>query len=184
MIGGNISRAPAYKMDYFARIPLFQALTDLEMYRDVPPEVDAAARAQAGDLMSLYDVRYFITTPPIPGRYPYQDTWQRTEEYALDVLPLEKPAFWEEDGYRAYRVVQPPIPFPFRLDLGTRGDRAVPGPGLGHPAGRAAIRRHRHVDLGQRPPTLSAPGRPADVRLRPVRSRPSATRARPPRPSR
>ena len=25
MLGGNISRAPAYKMDYFARIPLFKA---------------------------------------------------------------------------------------------------------------------------------------------------------------
>jgi hypothetical protein len=129
MIGGNISRAPASKMDYFARIPLFQALTDLEMYRDVAPEVDAAARAQAGDLMSLYDIRYFITTPPIPGRYPYQDTWQRTEEYALDVLPLEKPAFWEADGYRAYRVEQPPIPFPFRLDLGTPGTEPYLGQG-------------------------------------------------------
>jgi hypothetical protein len=129
MIGGNISRAPAYKMDYFARIPLFRALTDLEMYRDVSPEVDAAARAQAGDLMSLYDVRYFITTPAIPGRYPYQDTWQRTEKYALGVLPLEKPAFWERDGYRAYRVKQPPIPFPFRLDLGAPGTEPYLGQG-------------------------------------------------------
>ena len=119
MIGGNISRAPADKMDYFARIPLFKALTDLEMYRDVDPQTDAAARAGAGALMSLYDVRYFVTTPPIPGRFPYQDTWKRTEDYALDVLPLEKPAVWEQDGYRAYRVVQPPIPFPFRVDVGT-----------------------------------------------------------------
>ena len=114
MIGGNISRAPAYKMDYFARIPLFRALTDLELYREVSPETDAAAREQAGDLMALYDVRYFITTPPIPGRFPYQDTWQRTEDYALDVLPLEKPAVWEQDGYRAYRVIQPAVSFPFR----------------------------------------------------------------------
>jgi len=121
MIGGNISRAPAFKMDYFARIPLFKALTDLEMYQQPSPEVDAAARAQAGDLMALYDVRYFITTPPIPGRYPYQDTRQQTEAYALDVLPLEKPAFWEQDGYRAYRVIQPQVPFPFRIDLGTAG---------------------------------------------------------------
>ncbi|MCX7671964.1 MAG: hypothetical protein N2439_18070, partial [Anaerolineae bacterium] len=39
MIGGNISRAPAYKMAYFARIPLFKALTDLEMYRPVDEPV-------------------------------------------------------------------------------------------------------------------------------------------------
>ncbi len=129
MIGGNISRAPAFKMDYFRRIPLFRALTDLEMYRVVTPETDAAARSQAASLMALYDVRYFITTPSIPGRYPYQDTWQRTEEYALNVLPLEQPAFWEADGYRAYRVIQPATPFPFRLDLGTTGIEPYIGDG-------------------------------------------------------
>ena len=129
MLGGNISRAPAYKMDYFARIPLFQALTDLELYREVSPETDAAARKQAGDLMALYDVRYLITTPPIPGRFPYQDTWQRTEAYALDVLPLEKPPAWEQDGYRAYRVIQPAVAFPFRLDLGVSGAEPYVGGG-------------------------------------------------------
>jgi hypothetical protein len=129
MLGGNISRAPAYKMDYFSRIPLFQALTDLEMYRDVPPEVDAAARGQAGDLMALYDVRYFVTNPPIPGRFPYQDTWARTEAYALDVLPLEKTPVWQGDGIRVYRVLQPSVPFPFRLDLGTTGTEPYLGQG-------------------------------------------------------
>ena len=129
IIGGNISRAPAYKMDYFARIPLFKALTDLEMYREVSPETDAAARKQAGDLMALYDVRYFITTPPIPGRFPYQDTWQRTEDYALDVLPLEKVPVWEQDGYRAYRVIQPAVASPFRLDLGVSGAEPYVGGG-------------------------------------------------------
>jgi len=129
IIGGNISRAPAEKMGYFARIPLFKALTDLELYRDLHPQTDAAARAGAGPLMSLYDVRYFVTTPPIPGRFPYQDTWKRTEDYALDVLPLEKPAVWEQDGYRAYRVVQPPIAFPFRVDVGTPGAEPYLGGG-------------------------------------------------------
>jgi len=129
IIGGNISRAPAFKMDYFARIPLFKAITDLEMYRDVPPELDAAARSQAAELMALYNVRYFVTTPPIPGRYPYQDTWERTETYALEVLPLERPALWEQDGYRVYRVIQAPVPLPFRLDLGTPGTEPYVGDG-------------------------------------------------------
>ena len=30
MLGGNISRAPDFKMDYFARIPYFAALTEIE----------------------------------------------------------------------------------------------------------------------------------------------------------
>ena len=132
-------------MDYFARIPLFRALTDLEMYREVSPETDAATREQAGDLMALYDVRYFITTPPIPGRYPYQDTWQRTEDFALDVLPLEKPAVWEQDGYRAYRVIQPAVSLPFRVDLGVSGAEPYVGGGWDYSTDRAALRRHRHL---------------------------------------
>ena len=129
MIGGNISRAPAFKMAYFGRLPLFKAITELEMYRDVPPDLDAAARDQAGDLMSLYNVRYLVTTPPIPGRYPYQDTWQRTEQYVLDVLPLEAQPVWEADGYRVYRVLQTPVSFPFRLDLGAAGNEPYLGDG-------------------------------------------------------
>jgi len=129
IIGGNISRAPAFKMEYFGRIPLFKALTDLEMYKPVAPATDSAARDQAAALMALFDVRYIVTTPPIPGRYPYQDTWRETEAYALDVLPLEKPAFWEQDGYSAYRVNQPAIPNPFRLDLGTPGAEPYLGEG-------------------------------------------------------
>jgi hypothetical protein len=121
LVGGNISRAPAYKMDYFARIPLFKALTDLELYRPVDGQTDAAARAGAASLMALYDVRYFITTPPIPGRYPYQDTVRQTEAYALEVLPLEKPAFWAGEGYKAYRVIQGALALPFRADVGTGG---------------------------------------------------------------
>ena len=116
-------------MEYFARIPLFKALTDLEMYKEVSPETDDAARAQAGALMALYNVRYFITTPPIPGRFPYQDTWQRTEQYALDVLPLDPNPIWQAEGYRVYRVNQPAIALPFRLDLGTPGNEPYLGEG-------------------------------------------------------
>lgn len=129
MIGGNISRAPAFKMEYFARIPLFRALTDLEMHKEVDPETDQAARAQAADLMALYNVRYFITTPPIPGRYPYQDTWQRTEQYAKEVLPLDPAPVWQADGYTVYRVNQPPVVLPFRLDMGAAGNEPYLGAG-------------------------------------------------------
>ncbi len=129
MMGGNISRAPAFKMEYFARIPLFRAITDLEMYKEVDPETDKAARAQAADLMALYNIRYFITTPPIPGRFPYQDTWQRTEAYAKEVLPLDPNPVWQADGYAVYRVNQPEIVLPFRIDLGTPGNEPYLGMG-------------------------------------------------------
>jgi hypothetical protein len=46
MLGGNISRAPAFKLEYFQRIPYFQALTEIEFGRPVAPEVIEAAAAQ------------------------------------------------------------------------------------------------------------------------------------------
>ncbi|MBC8448565.1 MAG: hypothetical protein H8D78_12530 [Chloroflexi bacterium] len=129
IIGGNIARAPSFKMEYFRRIPLFQAMADVEMYRQPDAETDAAARAQAGELMQLYDVRYLVVLPPIPGRWPYQDTYARTWEYARQVLPLEPEPFYDQDGVRAYRVRQPPLTFPLEVDLGTPA--ALPYRGAG-----------------------------------------------------
>jgi len=129
IIGGNISRNPPFKMEYFRRIPLFRALTDLEMYHEPDAETDAAARAQAAELMQLYDVRYLVVLPPIPGRWPYQDTYVRTWEYARDVLPLEPEPFYDRDGVRAYRVVQPPLTLPLEIDFGTPA--ALPYRGAG-----------------------------------------------------
>ena len=129
IIGGNIARSPAFKMDYFGRIPLFQALTDLEMYREPAPETDAAARSQAASLMQLYDVRYLVVLPPIQGRWPYQDTYARTWEYARDVLPLEAEPFYDQDGVSGYRVLQPDLVLPLNIDLGTA--EALPYRGVG-----------------------------------------------------
>lgn len=123
MLGGNISRAPEFKMAYFRRIPLFQAIADVEFGRPVPPEVDAAARAQAGDLMYLFNVRYLIVLPPIPGRLPYADTYASTREYVLEVLPVDPQPVYDRDGIQVYRVRQPEGSPGFSLDLGT-GDTA------------------------------------------------------------
>ena len=129
IIGGNIARAPSFKMEYFRRLPLFRALADVEMYREPDAETDAAARAQAAGLMQLYDVRYLVVLPPIPGRWPYQDTYARTWQYARDVLPLESEPFYSQDGVRAYRVLQPTLTFPLEIDLGTQA--AWPNRGTG-----------------------------------------------------
>lgn len=118
ILGGNISRAPDFKMEYFRRIPYFYALTETEFGRTVPPEVMAAAQAQAADLVYLYDTGYVVLTPPVPGRYPYADTWQATWDFLKATLPLEAAPFWVQDGYEAYRVVQPAGGDSFRIDLG------------------------------------------------------------------
>lgn len=129
MLGGNISRSPAIKLGYFERLPLFQALTGLEMYQTPSPDVDAAARAQAAELMTLFDVKYLVVTPPIPGRYPYVDTWQDTRAYALDVLPLDPQPVVEADGYQVFRVQAPAPALPFVLDFGSQDTQPYRGDG-------------------------------------------------------
>ncbi|RME49914.1 MAG: hypothetical protein D6796_04095, partial [Caldilineae bacterium] len=121
MLGGNISRAPAFKFDYYRNIPLFQAIARTELPESDPPvdaETLARARAQAADLMTLYNVRYVVIHDPIPGRKPYEDTFAATRALVLDLLPLEPEPAYVSAGATAYRVQQPPIPNPLRLDFG------------------------------------------------------------------
>jgi hypothetical protein len=118
MLAGNISRAPDFKFDYFARVPLFRALTDIELYRDVDTETLDRAQAQAGDLVSLYDVRYLIVHEPIPLRYPYVDTMPVTRDLAFSLLPLDPEPVASGGGATAYRVIQPALPHTVRVDFG------------------------------------------------------------------
>ncbi len=129
MLGGNISRAPDFKMDYFARIPLFQALEKVETGKALDPDLQATARAQATDLLYLYNVGYVLLYPPIERRFPYADTWQATWAFAKQTLPLEPTPFWTETGIEAYRVIQPPGTDHFELDIGAPGTFAYRGEG-------------------------------------------------------
>jgi hypothetical protein len=118
MLTGNISRAPDFKFDYFARIPLFRALTETELYREVNDETLIRARAQADELMALYDVRYLVVHDTIPLRYPYVDTMPATRDLAFSLLPLDPQPVARGDGAAVYRVAQPPVPDTVRVDFG------------------------------------------------------------------
>ena len=133
ILGGNISRAPDFKLEYFARIPLFQALEQVQTGKISTPEIIAAAQAQAADMMLLYNVGYVLLYPPIPQRFPYADHWQATWDFVKATLPLEPTPFWTADGIEAYRVVQPGSDDQFTLDLGTAGTYAYRGEGWDEP---------------------------------------------------
>ncbi len=77
MIGGNISRAPEFKMEYFQRIPFFKVLRDIQSYEEPDPALMEAAHAQATDLMYLYNTGYVLLYPPIPNRPPILITGKR-----------------------------------------------------------------------------------------------------------
>lgn len=129
ILSGNTSRNPAFKLEYFERLPLLQAITGIEMYQPPDEATDQAARASAAELMALWDVRYLTVNPPVPGRFPYIDTWQATQDYALDVIPIDPQPLWDADGVQVYAVQQADVPFPFELGLGSRNTDAYRGPG-------------------------------------------------------
>jgi hypothetical protein len=129
ILSGNTSRNPAFKFEYFERLPLLQAITGIEMYQPPDELRDQAARDQAAELMALWDVRYLTVNPPVAGRFPYIDTWQATQDYALDVIPIDPQPLWDADGVQVYAVQQADVPFPFDLDLGSRNTDAYRGPG-------------------------------------------------------
>ncbi len=129
MLGGNISRAPEFKMAYFARIPFFQAIRAVEFGDELSPELVAAAQAEAADLLYLYNTDYLLLYPPIHERKPYVDNWQQTWDFVKSTLSLETAPFWTGDGIEAYRVIQPPGRDSFALDLGAPGTFAYRGEG-------------------------------------------------------
>jgi hypothetical protein len=129
IISGNAVRNPPFKFDYFERLPLTRAIVGVEMYQPPDAALDQAARASAAELIALWNVRYLVVNPPVPGRYPYADTWRAARDYTLDVVPVDPQPLWDEDGVQVYAVQQAPVPFPFELDLGSRDTSAYRGPG-------------------------------------------------------
>ena len=137
ILSGNAVRNPPFKFEYFERLPFTRAIAGVQMYQPPDPATDEAARASAAELMALWNVRYLVVNPPVPGRYPYADTWQAARDYVLDIVPLEgadddetpPQPVWDQDGVQVYAVRQPPVPFPFELDLGSRNTDAYRGPG-------------------------------------------------------
>ncbi|MFN2199930.1 MAG: interleukin-like EMT inducer domain-containing protein, partial [Caldilineaceae bacterium] len=121
--------APDFKMEYFRRIPFFQALTEIEFGREVAPETLAAAKAQAEELMYLFNTGYLVLLPPISQRFPYAQHWEDAWQFVKETLPLEPEPFYAEDGIEAYRIVQPSGADQFMLDLGVPGTFPYRGEG-------------------------------------------------------
>lgn len=129
MLGGNISRAPDFKKEYFSRLPFFQALRNIQSGFEVDEALRAAAQAQAEELTYLYNVGYVLLFPPIVDRPPYSLNWEASWGLAKEFMPLEASPFWSGDGIEAYRVIQPPGSDEFHIDFGIPGTLAYRGEG-------------------------------------------------------
>ncbi len=117
IISGNTSRNPPIKFDYFARLPLVAAIVQVENGRAPDADLLSAARAQAQDVITLWGVRYLMLLPPVPGRLPYADTWQASQQTALDLIPHSDSSIIDDGTIRIYGV-EPGKPLPLSLDFG------------------------------------------------------------------
>ncbi len=118
MLGGNTSRNPDFKFDYYRRIPLFATLTETELYRPVDETTLERARTQAADLMTLYNIKYLVIHEPLPHRKPYEDTYLATRSLALDLIPHQPEPAYQSPGVEAFAVEQAAIPNPLTIDFG------------------------------------------------------------------
>ncbi len=129
MLGGNTSRNPAFKFDYYRNIPLFEAITLAELYQTADEPTLEQARAQAAELMALYNIKYLVIHDPIPNRLPYLDTAFATQMTALDLIPHQPEPVYASPRVKAYAVEQAPIPDELTLDFGEASTRAYRGEG-------------------------------------------------------
>jgi hypothetical protein len=118
ILGGNTSRNPTSKFDYYANIPLFKTLTETELYRSVDETTLQRARLQAAELMALYNVKYLVIHEPLPYRKPYEDTYTATRRLALDLIPHQPEPVYQSPGVQAFAVQPAAVPNPLILDFG------------------------------------------------------------------
>ncbi|NOX61351.1 MAG: hypothetical protein GXP42_05320 [Chloroflexi bacterium] len=130
ILSGNTSRNPAIKFDYFARLPLVQAIVQQETGSTPDEATLAAARDQVDDLIALWGVRYLMLLPPVPGRLPYADTWRASQQLALDLIPHSPEPIIDDGSIQIY-AVNPAPPLPLELDFGAMNTDAWRGAGWG-----------------------------------------------------
>lgn len=118
LVGGNISRAPAFKFDYFERLPVIRSLIEIQTdtRAEISTEQRAADKAQADELVRLLGARYLVVHPPIEGRPPYADNYEAAFAYASEMWNLE--LVEESEGARVYRINTAPAPETLIIDMG------------------------------------------------------------------
>jgi len=119
LLGGNTSRNPEYKFQYFTEAPVINTIIALENGHEVERETWDRDRELAPDVLRLLGVRYVVlhtgVVPPV------------LHEYVRYVFGGER--VFEGDGMVAYRITIPPLADEVVIDLGTDEARLHLGEG-------------------------------------------------------
>jgi hypothetical protein len=119
LLGGNTSRNPEYKFQYFTEAPVINTIIALENGHEVERETWDRDRSLAPEALRLLGVRYVVLhTEVVPSVL---------QEYAQYVLGGE--SVYEGQGVVAYRVTPPSLGEKMLIDLGTDEARLHLGEG-------------------------------------------------------
>lgn len=125
LLGGNTSRNPEFKFDYFIQAPLIRSFIALEEDRPLPEGAREYDRAIAPEVLRFFNIRYVIVHPP------YTET--ALEDYARATLPLEPVP--TADDLKVYRVISLPAVGRVTVNLADDLGRLYRGEGWSEPEG-------------------------------------------------
>jgi hypothetical protein len=104
LLGGNTSRNPAFKFQYFTEAPVINSLLALETGHPLPPERWQSDQAVAADVLRFLDVSAIVVRPASDGNPAV--TPGATMPYIEAVMPVER--VYSDPGLTLYRVNLPP----------------------------------------------------------------------------
>jgi hypothetical protein len=105
ILGGNTSRNPEFKFQYFTEAPVINSLIALETGHEVDQATFERDQALAPEVLRFLGVRYIVVhVLRVEGDPP--TTTDRVIPYIEATLPVER--FYEQGGIVAYRVTLPP----------------------------------------------------------------------------
>ena len=121
LVGGNTSRNPEYKFQYFTEAPVLNTIIALENGHEVDRDTWEQDRQLAPEVLRLLGVRYVVVhtkvVPPV------------LEEYVQFLIGGER--IYEGEGILAYRVTYPLLEDEVLIDLGSDEARLHLGEGWG-----------------------------------------------------
>ncbi len=137
MLGGNTSRNPEFKFQYFTEAPVINSIIALETGHEVGQETWQQDRELAPHLLRLLNVRYVILH--IDGVPP------ALHDYVKFVIGGEK--VYDREGIVAYRVMYPSAPLETAIDLGTDAARLNLGEGWSESGGECVWAQRQDARL-------------------------------------
>ena len=137
ILGGNTSRNPEFKFQYFTEAPIINSIIALETGHQIEQETWQQDRELAPYLLRLLDVRYVILhTDDIPPVL---------HDYIRFVIGGE--LIYDQQGIVAYRVTPSSPPLETVIDLGTDTARLNLGEGWSESGGQYVWAQRRETRL-------------------------------------